>query len=116
MVDQPEPAASPRKAGRCPSVLDASLCEADAEDLARLLGALADPVRLRALNLIAGAGEVCSCELHDALDRSKATISHHTKALNEAGLITGERRGRRVWWQIVPERLAAARTALGGEL
>ena len=38
MVDQPEPTASPRKVGRCPSVLDASLCEADAEDLARLLG------------------------------------------------------------------------------
>jgi ArsR family transcriptional regulator len=96
----------------CPSVLDAPLSERDAEDLARVFAALADPVRLRALNLIASAGEVCSCDMLEALDRSQPTVSHHTKALADAGLITGEKRGRWVWWSIVPQRLEALRGAL----
>ena len=76
----------------CPSVLDAPLTEPDEEDLARLFAALADPVRLRLLSLVAAAGEVCSCNLLEQLDRSQPTISHHTKLLADAGLITGEKR------------------------
>jgi ArsR family transcriptional regulator len=41
-------------------------------------------------------------------------VSHHTKVLADAGLITGERRGRWVWWRIVPERLAEVRATLAG--
>jgi ArsR family transcriptional regulator len=96
----------------CPSVLEAPLNEVDADDLARTFAALADPVRLRVLNLIASAGEVCSCDMLESLERSQPTISHHTKILVDAGLITGEKRGRWVWWSIVPERLAALRSAL----
>ena len=96
----------------CPSVLDAPLNEGDAEDLARLFAALADPVRLRLLSLVAAAGEVCSCNLLEQLDRSQPTVSHHTKLLADAGLITGEKRGRWVWWRVVPERLAAIHDAL----
>ena len=44
--------------------------------------------------------------------RSQPTVSHHTKILAEAGLITGEKRGRWVWWRIVPERLDALRDGL----
>jgi ArsR family transcriptional regulator len=69
-------------------------------------------VRLRLLSLIASAGEVCACELLEPLDRSQPTISHHTKALADAGLIIGEKRGRWVWWSIVPERLTALHDAL----
>ena len=61
---------------------------------------------------IAEAGEVCSCDLLEPLGKSQPTISHHTKALAEAGLISGEKRGRWVWWRIVPERLDAIRLAL----
>ena len=96
----------------CPSVLEAPLGEAEADDLARVFAALADPVRLRALNLIASAGEVCSCDMLEALDRSQPTVSHHTKQLADAGLIVGEKRGRWVWWRIVPERIAEVRSAL----
>ena len=96
----------------CPSILAAPLSEADAEPLARAFAALGDPVRLRLLSLIAAAGECCSCELEEPLERSQPTISHHTKALAEAGLITGEKRGRWMWWTVVPERLDELRALL----
>ena len=96
----------------CPSVLEAPLDTDAAEDLAQAFAALSDPVRLRLLSLIADAGEVCSCDLLEPLDRSQPTVSHHTRILTDAGLIVGEKRGRWVWWSIVPERLSAVRDAL----
>jgi ArsR family transcriptional regulator len=96
----------------CPSVLGAPLGDADAVELAQGFAALADPVRLRVLSLIAGAGECCSCDLEGPVGKSQPTISHHTKALADAGLIAGERRGRWMWWTVVPERVEALRAAL----
>ena len=98
--------------GCCGSVLAAPLSERDATELAAAYAALADPVRLRLLSLIAAADEVCSCDLEEPIERSQPTVSHHTKALAEAGLIIGERRGRWMWWRVVPERVAALRDAL----
>lgn len=98
----------------CPSVLDSPLAEPDAQDLARVFAALADPVRLRLLSLVADAGEVCSCDLLEPLGKAQPTVSHHTKILAGVGLIVGEKRGRWVWWRLVPERLAAVRAALDG--
>jgi ArsR family transcriptional regulator len=95
-----------------PSVLDAPLNEPEADDLARTFAALADPVRLRLLGLVAEAGEVCSCDLVPAVGKSQPTISHHTKTLAEAGLIVGDKRGRWIWWSIVPERVQALHDAL----
>jgi ArsR family transcriptional regulator len=97
---------------KCCSVLAAPLAESDAAELAQGFAALADPVRLRLLSLIAEAGECCSCDLEEPLGKSQPTISHHTKALAEAGLIIGEKRGRWTWWQVVPDRVAALRAAL----
>jgi ArsR family transcriptional regulator len=88
------------------------LAEDDAEDLAQVFAALSDPVRLRLLSLVAQAGEICSCDLQDPLGKAQPTISHHTKVLAEAGLLVGEKRGRWVWWRIVPDRMAAVRSAL----
>jgi ArsR family transcriptional regulator len=96
----------------CPSVLTAALGERDAEQLAHGFAALADPVRLRLLSMIATADEVCSCNLLEPLGKAQPTVSHHTKALSDAGLITGEKRGRWVYWRVVPERLDALRAAL----
>ena len=93
-------------------MLAAPLDEADARDLADAFAALADPVRLRCLSLIAAAGECCSCDLEAPLGKSQPTVSHHTKTLADAGLIVGEKRGRWIHWQVVPERLAAVRAAL----
>jgi ArsR family transcriptional regulator len=92
--------------------MDAPLDAAAAERLAQAFAALADPVRLRLLSLIAAAGECCSCELEAPLGKSQPTISHHTKALAAAGLIVGEKRGRWMWWSVVPDRLAELEAAL----
>jgi ArsR family transcriptional regulator, arsenate/arsenite/antimonite-responsive transcriptional repressor len=97
----------------CPSVVDALLKEDDAAELAQLLGALADPVRLRLLSLVAARAEICSCDLEAPLGKSQPTVSHHTKVLANAGLLVGEKRGRWVWWRVDPARLEAVRRALG---
>lgn len=96
----------------CPSLLDSPLDEPEADDLARAFAALADPVRLRLLSLIAEAGEVCACDLLEPLGKAQPTVSHHTKVLADVGLITGEKRGRWVWWSLVPGRVAELRDAL----
>lgn len=90
----------------CTSAVAAPLSEAEADELARVFAALADPVRLRLLSMIASAEEVCSCELLEPLGKAQPTVSHHTRVLAEAGLIEGEKRGRWVYWRAIPERLA----------
>jgi len=89
----------------CSPLATESLTPTQAHDLAQLFGALSDPIRLRMLSLIATQDEVCSCALEEPLAKSQPTISHHTRILSDAGLITGERRGRWTWWRVVPERL-----------
>ena len=100
-------------AGACCGPLTTTLDEDQAVELAQLFAALADPVRLRLLSLVAASGEVCSCDLQAPLGRSQPTVSHHTRALADAGLIVGDKRGRWVWWRIVPERFELLRQALG---
>jgi ArsR family transcriptional regulator len=96
----------------CAPISAEPIAEEEAAELAKVFAALGDPVRLRLLSLVADAGEVCSCDLEIPLGKSQPTISHHTKALAEAGLLTGEKRGRWMFWTVVPERLAALRAAL----
>ena len=96
----------------CGPLLAEPLAEERAVDLAHQFAALADPVRLRLLSLIAAAEQVCSCDLEAPLGKSQPTISHHTKVLQEAGLIVGEKRGRWVWWRVIPEPLDRLRDAL----
>jgi len=98
----------------CSSVTEAPLAEGEAIELARVFAALADPVRLRLLSLVASQDEICSCDLEVPLAKSQPTVSHHTKVLSEAGLLTGEKRGRWMWWRVAPARLAEVRQALGG--
>lgn len=99
----------------CASVLGAPLGDADAAMLARGFAALGDPARLQILSLLAGspAGEVCVCEFVGPLGKSQPTVSHHLKVLAEAGLVEGDRRGKWVWYRLVPERLAALQNAIG---
>ncbi len=98
----------------CTSVVEAPLSEEEASEVSRVLAALADPVRLRLFSIVAARGEVCSCDLEEPLGRSQPTISHHTRVLSEAGLLSGEKRGRWMWWRIAPDRLDAVRRVLGG--
>ena len=92
--------------GCCAPVTGQVLEEATAQDLASVFAALSDPVRLRLLSIVAAGGEVCSCNLEGPLNKRQSTISHHTSVLSNAGLITGTRRGRWMYWRVVPARLA----------
>lgn len=98
----------------CPSVLEAPLDAEQAAELARGFAALGDPARLQILSILAAspAGEVCVCELVEPLGKSQPTVSHHLKVLGEARLVEGERRGKWVWYHIVPERLEALRATI----
>jgi ArsR family transcriptional regulator, arsenate/arsenite/antimonite-responsive transcriptional repressor len=98
----------------CSAGAESSLSGDEAASLAKVFAVLGDPVRLRVLSLIASQDGVCSCDLQDPLGRSQPTISHHTKALAEAGLITGEKVGRWVWWRLVPGSLDPLQEALVG--
>ena len=84
------------------------LPEAGADELAALFKAVADPVRLRLLSLIAchEGGESCVCDLLDAFDMTAPSVSYHLKILREAGLISSERRGTCVYYRVNPEVMA----------
>jgi ArsR family transcriptional regulator len=92
--------------------LEAAIDEAQAVELATAFAALADPVRLRLFSMIAAAGGACSCDLVDPIGKSQPTVSHHTKVLADAGLITGRKAGRWVVWSVVPATLDRLRAAL----
>lgn len=98
----------------CPALLDEPLDEEQAEQLTALLKALADPVRLRLVSIVAASptGEVCACELAGRLGRSQATVSHHLSLLVRAEVLTREQRGKWAWFRIRPERFEALRVAL----
>ncbi len=96
----------------CSPLVRDPLSTEEAHEMAVIFAALADPVRLRLLSLVASTDEVCSCNLEGPLGKSQPTVSHHTRILSEAGLIVGEKRGRWVWWRVVPERLSAAASLL----
>ncbi len=102
------------EAACCTRLLEAPLTEDEADGLAAAFKALADPVRLRLLSLIAAApeGTACSCDLEEPVGKSQPTVSHHLSVLADAGLITKTKVGRWVNCTIVPERLAALRGAL----
>ena len=98
----------------CAPLLTAALDNRDATELAIAFKALADPVRLRLLSLIAAApeGTACSCDLEEPVGKSQPTVSHHLSVLADAGLIHKQKAGRWVNCTIVPERLAALRDVL----
>jgi ArsR family transcriptional regulator len=98
----------------CLSVLAAPLDSDEASELAVGFNALADPVRLRLLSMLAAApeGEICVCEFIEPIGKSQGTISHHLKILGDAGLVHGDRRGKWVWYSLDRDRLASLRDAL----
>lgn len=109
VLDQPE-----NDTACCSPVLRAPLSEAQSVELARVFKAIADPVRLRLLSLIAShaGGEACVCDLTDAFDLTGPTISHHLKVLREAGIIDGERRGTWIYYRVRPESLRTLSSVL----
>ena len=106
--------AQPEVEACCAPLARTPLGGQEAAELARRFAALADPVRLRLLSLLAttGGGAVCACDLVEPVGKSQPTVSHHLKVLREAGLVTSEKRGTNVWYAAVPAALESLRTAL----
>ena len=101
----------------CCSPLTSEPLTADQADrIAPLLKALADPVRLRLLSLVASHadGEACVCDLNDAFDLSQPTISHHLKVLHEVGLLDRSKRGVWVYYAVRRDALADLGALIGG--
>ena len=99
----------------CPPMTREPLSEADAERIAPLLKALADPARLRLLSLIAShdGGEACVCDLNAVFDLSQPTISHHLKVLHDVGLLEREKRGVWVFYRARTEAMSALGDLIG---
>jgi ArsR family transcriptional regulator len=99
----------------CSPVLMEPMDAEQAELIAPMLKAIADPVRLRLLSLVAAheGGEACVCDLNDAFDLSQPTISHHLKVLHEVGLLDRSKRGVWVYYRVRTEALTGLGTLLG---
>jgi ArsR family transcriptional regulator len=102
----------------CSPLVSSPLSAESAERISPLLKALADPVRLRLLSLVAAHadGEACVCDLNEAFDLSQPTISHHLKVLHEVGLLDRAKRGTWVYYAVRRDALADLATLLGGGL
>ena len=108
---------TPVQAVACCSPLTRDPLSAEqAERIVPLVKALADPVRLRLLSLVASHadGEACVCDLNDAFDLSQPTISHHLKLLHDAGLLDRDKRGVWVYYRLNTAALGDLAALLGG--
>ncbi len=94
----------------CKPLAADALTDEEASATAALFKALADPARVKIVNLLATSDEpVCACEFIPALGLSQATVSHHLRKLTEAGLLEREPRGK--WAYFSLDREAAAELA-----
>ena len=98
----------------CTPLLREPISAGQAADLAKLIKALADPVRLRLVSMVAAhdGGEACVCELTEPLGLTQPTISHHLKILVDAGIFTRDKRGVWAYYALVPSALNALSAAL----
>jgi ArsR family transcriptional regulator len=113
-VREPPPIPQPQVQACCAPIGVRRLPEPDAGLLSRQFAALADPVRLRILSVLATApgGAICACDLVEPVGKSQPTVSHHLKVLKAAGLVTAQRDGKNIWYAVVPAALDALREVL----
>ena len=99
----------------CSPLSQGALSAEQADQVAPLLKALADPVRLRLMSLVAShpGGEACVCDLADAFDLSQPTISHHLKVLHDSGLLDRDKRGVWVYYRARTGALASLGALIG---
>lgn len=83
------------------------LSDEQADGTAALFRALADPARVRIVNVLATSDEaICVCNLTEPLGLSQPTVSHHLKKLVDAGLLERVQRGKWAYFSIKPEAMA----------
>jgi ArsR family transcriptional regulator len=91
----------------------ASLSDDQARATARVFKALADPHRVKILNLLATSAEpVCVCEFTEPLGLSQPTVSHHLKKLMDAGLLDREQHGTWAYYRVRRDALGDLAAAL----
>lgn len=91
----------------CGPLAGPSLSDEEIDATAALFRALADPARVKIVNLLATTGEpVCACEFIPALGLAQATVSHHLRKLTDAGLLDREQRGKWAYFSLNPEATA----------
>lgn len=77
------------------------LSEAEAVTSATWFKALADPTRIRILNLLAQSPDsICFCDIANQFPLGRSTVSHHLKVLRNANLLGTERRGTFMHYQV----------------
>lgn len=91
----------------CPAPAGPKLGRAHATEYAGWFKALADPTRIRILNLLAGNREpVCVCHIVEHFPVGQPTISHHLKILRDARFVFAERRGTFMYYRVNRKCLA----------
>jgi ArsR family transcriptional regulator, arsenate/arsenite/antimonite-responsive transcriptional repressor len=91
----------------CAPVVEPGLTDDEASATARLFKALADPHRVRIVNLLATSDEpICGCDLEGPLGLSQPTVSFHLKKLHDVGLLDREKRGVWAYWSLNREATA----------
>jgi ArsR family transcriptional regulator len=90
----------------CEPLVHPNVSGKQAERIASLAKALADPIRVQLVDVLRKhAGKVCVCELTPLFDVSQPTVSHHLKVLRDAGLVGVERQGLWAYYYVNPEAL-----------
>jgi len=88
-------------AGYCGETLTPNLTNAQAEEYAGWFRALADPTRIRILNLLArNDAPICVCDIVAQFPLGQPTISHHLKILRDTCFVHAERRGTFMYYAI----------------
>lgn len=80
--------------------------------IAELFHALSDATRIEVVALLQG-GEKCVCDLMSELDLAQSRLSWHLKTLSDAGIISGRRDGRWVYYSVNTQIIAEAGELLG---
>ena len=90
----------------CTPIVARTLGVAEAEAAATVLKALADPSRVRIVNLLANSAQpVCVCDITEVIGLSQATTSFHLKKLMSAGLLERRQRGTWAYYGVRPDAL-----------
>jgi ArsR family transcriptional regulator, arsenate/arsenite/antimonite-responsive transcriptional repressor len=104
---------APERVRGCCVALAPPLPDREADDLAALYKALADPTRLQMLHLLKATTEpICVCDFTAAFDLGQPTVSHHLGKLKAAGLIVSFKRGVWAFYELRSDLAASARAAL----
>jgi ArsR family transcriptional regulator, arsenate/arsenite/antimonite-responsive transcriptional repressor len=108
-IPRPRPVSNPLPLAQNASAIARPLVVDEPRNLtAEVFRALADPIRLELLGLVAAYGPVCVCHLEEALPYKQPRISKHLATLKRAGLVSSRREGTWVYYQLNEEGVGVA--------